>query len=154
MPRLSRWFVRSALIYLLIGFGIGGLILCAKAGYVDARVWVWLLPHADFLLVGWLIQLAMGVAYWILPRMRETGRGRVALAWIAYFLLNAGLCLGAGLACLDYWFPDSGWNSKAFIPGLLTQAIALCVFVIYAWPRVLPTITAADWQRKTTQPRR
>ena len=154
MPRLSRWFVRTAFVYLLIGFSIGGLILSAKAGMVDARVWVWLLPHADFLVVGWLIQMAMGVAYWILPRIRDAGRGRVRLAWAAYILLNSGLGFGAGLALLDYWFPAGGWMSRTFIPGLLVQAIALCLYVVYAWPRVLPTITAADWKRKTEAPRR
>lgn len=153
MPRLSRWFVRTAFVYLLVGFSIGGLILSAKAGMADARVWVWLLPHADLLVVGWLIQLAMGVAYWILPRIRDAGRGRVRLAWAAYILLNSGLGFGAGLALLDYWLPAGGWMSRTFIPGLLVQAVALCLYVVYAWPRVLPTITATDWKRKTEAPR-
>jgi Ni/Fe-hydrogenase subunit HybB-like protein len=149
MPLLSRWFARTALIYLFIGFSLGGLILSAKAGIVDARVWVWLLPHADILIVGWLIQLAMGVSYWILPRIREAGRGRVALAWTAYVLLNIGLCLGAGFSLLDYWLQSDGWLSRMFIPGLLVQAIAMCVYVIYAWPRILPTITSSDWKHKS-----
>ena len=154
MPRLSRWLVRCAFLYLVVGFTIGGLILSAKVGVVDARVWVWLLPHADMLVVGWLIQLAMGMAYWILPRIREAGRGRVALAWAAFTLLNSGLVVGAGTALLAYWFPVGDWMPRVFSIGLLVQAVAICTFVIYAWPRVLPTITAADWKRKIQSPYR
>jgi hypothetical protein len=148
MPRLSRWFIRTAMVYLLIGFSIGGLILSAKAGAVDGRVWMWLLPHADILLVGWMIQLAMGMAYWILPRIRVVGRGRVALAWAAYGLLNAGLIVGAGLPWLQYWLPAQAWLAGAFPVGLLVQALALVLYVIYAWPRVLPTITQTNLVRK------
>ena len=141
MPRLSRWLVRSALVYLVLGFVVGGLLLSAKAGVVDARVWVWLLPHADILMMGWLVQLALGVSFWILPRIRAAGRGRVALAWAAYFLLNGGLILGAGLPLLSYWFPGT-WSQPVFAVGLLIQAAALCLYALYAWPRILPTITA------------
>jgi hypothetical protein len=142
MPRLSRWLIRAALIYLLVGFVLGGLLLSAKAGVVDSRIWIWLLPHADILVAGWLIQLAMGMAFWILPRIREAGRGRVLLAWASFALLNVGLVAGAGLAWLQYWFPGLTISAQAFPIGVLLQALALIVFAIYAWPRVLPVIIA------------
>jgi sugar phosphate permease len=59
-----------------------------------------------------------------------------------------GLIVGAGLSLLDYWFPSIGWTSRFFAPGILAQAAAVCIFVIYAWPRVLPTAADADWKRK------
>ena len=147
MPRLSRWMVRCALAYLIIGVAIGGLMLLAKAGLADARLLAWILPHADMLVVGWLVQMAMGMGFWILPRIRVAGRGRVALAWAAWVCLNAGLVLGAGLALLAYWFPGD-WMRTAFSAGILLQAAAMGLYALYAWPRILPTITAADLRRK------
>jgi hypothetical protein len=141
--------VRAALLYLCVGFTLGGLILSAKGGVVDGRVWLWLLPHADILVVGWMIQLAIGVAFWILPRIRVLGRGRVPLAWASFVLLNLGLVTGAGLPLLPFWLPELAWLARAFPAGLLVQACALVLFVFYVWPRVLPTITASDWQRRT-----
>ena len=146
MPRLSRWLIRAALIYLLIGFLLGGLLLSAKAGVVDSRIWIWLLPHADILVAGWLLQLAMGMAFWILPRIREAGRGRVVLAWTAFTLLNVGLVAGAGLALLQYWFPWLTISAQVFSIGVLLQGLALIVFAVYAWQRVLPVITATSHQ--------
>ncbi|MCL4504566.1 MAG: hypothetical protein M1434_00650 [Chloroflexi bacterium] len=144
MPRLSRWLIRASMLYLVVGFTLGGLILAAKGDAVDARVWVWLLPHVDILVVGWLIQLAMGMSYWILPRIRNAGRGPTPLAALAMALLNVGLCAGAGSALLPYWFPDLTWTTAAFVAGVLLQTVSLALFVVYAWSRVLPTITASD----------
>ena len=148
MPRLSRWFARTAFAYLVVGFTIGGLILSAKAGFVDARVWVWLLPHVDILVMGWLVQLAMSMSFWILPRIRDAGRGRVELAWVSYFLLNAGLILGAGVSLAVYWYPAT-LMQQAFTAGLLVQTVAVCLYAVYVWPRILPTITVADLKRRT-----
>lgn len=47
--------------------------------------------HVELLLVGWLVQLALGVAYWILPR----AAGRRPGAWAAWG--GAG-CVAAGVA--------------------------------------------------------
>jgi len=49
-------------------------------------------PHVEFLLIGWTVQLTMGVAFWILPRFEGgTSRGAVGYAWLAFVLLNAGV---------------------------------------------------------------
>ncbi len=150
MPRLTRLFIHSSLIYLVVGFTLGGLILTAKAVLMDARVWAWLLPHADILVVGWLVQLAMGVAFWILPRIREAYRGRTALAWASFYLLNGGVTVGAGVTLMALWFPGR-WAQVTFVSGLACQVVALGLYAFYAWPRILPTITAADVKRKAQQ---
>ena len=70
MPRLSFWFIGAALSYLLAGATAGASIMILGAtGYqVPSR----LLPlHIEFMLIGWSVQLAMGVAYWVLPRHKS-----------------------------------------------------------------------------------
>ena len=68
MPRLSAWFIRASLIYLLLGFAFGALILAQKGISYYPLVWNLFPIHMEFLLIGWFAQLAMGVAFWILPR--------------------------------------------------------------------------------------
>jgi hypothetical protein len=95
VPTVSIWFIRAALAYLLAGFTIGALLLAGKAIALPPGLWRWLPVHFELLLVGWLVQLVMGVAYWIFPRFGLTpaARGREELAWLAFFLLNGGVCL-------------------------------------------------------------
>ncbi|MCC7448559.1 MAG: hypothetical protein IT324_14155 [Anaerolineae bacterium] len=139
MPTLSRYFIRSALVYLAIGFTFGSLILSAKAGAVDARVWVWLPMHITLLLNGWLVQLSMGVAYWILPRIHVGERGRQRWAWSAFIILQIGLGL-ALLSAISLWEPEMG---KLLAPAVLLQALGVALFAVHAWPRIRPTFIRA-----------
>ncbi|HMA40310.1 MAG TPA: hypothetical protein VKP10_09545 [Gemmatimonadales bacterium] len=93
MPGASVWFIRAALAYLLAGFTLGALLLAAKGLPLPLGVWRWLPVHFELLLVGWFVQLVMGVAYWIFPRfgMTRAARGREGLAWLALVLLNGGI---------------------------------------------------------------
>ena len=68
MPRLSVWIIRTALLYLGIGFTFGALMLFNKGVPFDPMLWRLLRPHIEFVLLGWTMQLAMGVAFWIMPR--------------------------------------------------------------------------------------
>ena len=68
MPRLSQWYIRSAFIYLFLGFTIGALLLANKGIPLHPALWGWLPIHIEFLLIGWLLQLILGMAFWILPR--------------------------------------------------------------------------------------
>src|SRR3989304_5975518 len=100
MPRLSTWMIRASLLYLFTGFTFGALLLFHKGIPISARLWSLLPAHIDFLLSGWIVQLVMGMAFWILPRFsREPRRGNVRLAWLAFGLLNAGVLM-VGLAPL------------------------------------------------------
>jgi len=97
VPRLSRWFIRASLAYLVAGFTLGALMLTLNAVMRYEGVGQLVTPHVEFLLIGWTVQLTMGVAFWILPRLEGgTSRGAVGYAWLAFVLLNAGVIL-AGL---------------------------------------------------------
>jgi len=132
MPRFSVWAVRASLIYLTLGFTVGALLLFEKGVPLHPGVWQLLPMHIEFLVFGWMVQLAMGVAFWIFPRFRfGSRRGNVPAAWIALVLLNAGVWLaGAGPAL----------NTPALVPflGRIAEAGAALAFAAHAWPRVKP----------------
>lgn len=129
MPRLSVWFIRTSLVYLLAGFTFGALMLANKGLAISPPLWRLLPAHVEILLVGWIVQLAMGVGFWILPRFRQ-GRGNTDAAWASYFLLNAGILLAAAAA-----LGGPGWLP---LLGRLLEATAAVAFAVNAWPRVKP----------------
>lgn len=133
MTRLSVWTVRTALLYLGIGFLLGALMLAQKGLPFDPLVLRLLPLHVEVVLIGWTLQLAMGIAFWILPRFsREPRYGNQTFGWLAFVLLNVGvLCAGVG-----QWLgadPSVAWL------GRLAEACAVIFFVGHAWPRVKPT---------------
>ena len=132
MIRLSVWPVRTAFLYLGVGFFIGALMLFEKGAPIDPAFLRLLPMHVEFVLFGWILQLAMGVAFWILPRFsREPRYGSQRLGWIAYLLLNIGV-LSAGVG---QWL-----NAPPIIPllGRIAEALAVVFFALHAWPRVKP----------------
>jgi hypothetical protein len=132
MPRLSAWSVRLAMLYLLLGFTFGALMLANKG--IPFAAWLWrLLPaHMDILLFGFVIQLAIGFAFWILPRYRGGSRGNENVVWVAVVLLN----LGIWTITIAGSFNFSGlW----MVTGRLLEGVAAILFVVQVWKRIRPS---------------
>lgn len=132
MPVLSVWMVRTALLQLSLGFMLGGLILMRNVLPGGAGLYRFVPLHLEMLLIGWMVQLAMGVGFWMLPKFREgRPRGREELVWTAYLCLNAGVLI-AGIA-------QSAGNATALaLTGRAAEATAAVLFLANAWPRIKP----------------
>ena len=130
VPRLSVLMIRAALAYLAIGFLVGALLLIQRA--VPLGTWLHrLVPlHIEYLLLGCMVQLALGVAFWVLPRFRSGAeRGQEAPAWVAFALLNLGIqTVAIGGA--------AGAPSTLGLLGRCTEGLAAAAFALHAWPRV------------------
>jgi hypothetical protein len=130
VPLLSVLFVRTALAWLACGALMGALLLAGKAVPMPAMVFRLFPLHAEGILVGWMVQFAMGVAWWILPRYpRLPERGPSAPVWLAWVLLNVGvLVAGAGRSAAA--------GSAVVVTGRAAELLAAVAFAIAAWPRV------------------
>jgi len=73
MDRLSSLAIRLSLVWLLLGVAVGGLMLTDRAAPGTWRLWA-APTHGHVLFVGWFLQFAIGVAYWLLPRRRSATR--------------------------------------------------------------------------------
>jgi hypothetical protein len=146
MPRISVWFVRASLLYLLAGFLIGALILVQKGIPYSAQVWTLFPIHMEFLLIGWFAQLAMGVAFWIVPRFSSgPPRGNESVIWVSFVLINAGFLIGI----LQLWFNASAcWGAflKSVQESLLrsdcgggSSRMACCEVSLLTFPLNPPT---------------
>lgn len=92
MPRVSIWMVRSALVALVLGFSVGAIMLIGKGIGTFAALSAAIPIHVELVVMGWMVQLAMGVALWILPRFGARGAARGAgWSWVAWALWNSGI---------------------------------------------------------------
>ena len=123
-------FVRSALCWLAAGAAMGALLLSAKAVPMPAWVFRLFTVHAEALLIGWMVQLAMGVAWWILPKYPKLPeRGPAGPIWAAWLLLNGGVLL-AGIG------RSLGAPEATVLVGRLAELLAAVAFAAAALPRV------------------
>lgn len=131
MPRLSQWMIRTAFLYLVAGFTVGALLLTHKGIPIHPALWSWLPTHIEFLLMGWIVQLTMGVAFWILPRYwQPPRRPNEGYVWLTFGLLNLGI-----------WLVVAGTTFRAgewlFFAGRAAEAGAVIFFGLHSWTRVV-----------------
>ncbi len=129
---MSVWLIRAALLHFLAAASLGAAYLCWKAaGWFPWSV-SHLPVHVELMLVGWMVQLVFGVAYWILPRPAAEPRdAHEPVMWTVFGLLNAGVLVAAlgGDPALP------GWTGLA---GRILEVAAAALFALHAWNRQRP----------------
>jgi hypothetical protein len=138
MDRISIVMVRAALAWLVLGIVVGGLMLVDRAIPGDWRAWM-SPSHGHMLFVGWFLQFALGIAYWLLPRKRNP---ELPLGYPEMPGLVAVATLNVGLICrvLAEPFERTGRASDLTLTLLamsaILQVVAVVIFVTQLWPRV------------------
>jgi hypothetical protein len=132
MPPLTRWFLKSALVYLILAL-IAGMLLALP----DTTPLAGVFPvYFHLLTFGWLTQLIFGIALWMFPKYSPAQpRGPEWLGWTTFALLNTGLILRVifeplnGIAAS----PLTGWM---LVVAALLQWLAGVAFVANTWKRI------------------
>lgn len=134
MPTVTRWFIKSGMLCLLLG--LVGLTVVAARPVLGGPTWLGALwPTLLHLLVmGWITQLIFGVSHWMFPRHTAAApRGSEQLMWVAWVALNAGLLLRV------IGEPRAILGQDAAVLLLLSavlQLLAALAFVANLWRRV------------------
>jgi hypothetical protein len=149
MPDTSRVLVRASVVYLCLGAILGALMLINRwipLGQVARLVRV---SHVEMMVVGWLTQLILGVAWWLFPPLKlglrgdtpplvrrgQAQRGSEPLFWATFLCLNAGVLLRAVFDPLYSLTGISSFSVLVGVSGLLLFAAAVA-FVANMWGRV------------------
>lgn len=136
MPLLTRWYVKTAIIYLVVALSLG--VLLAGGGLVPLPAFLVLAAPAQIHLfvVGWLTQLIFGIAYWMFPKASaEHPRGNDTLAVLTYVTLNLGLL---ARAVGEPWQALSGGlaSGALLVSSGVLQWVGGVGFALMVWPRV------------------
>lgn len=136
MPSIVRIFIKTALVYFVAALLIGLYQVILPSLPEDLRIPALNPVYFHLLMVGWVTQLIVGVAYWMFPRYsKESPRGPEWLGPAILILLNAGLVLraigepmqAAGSADLAGWL---------LAISAAIQLAAGWMIVAALWPRV------------------
>lgn len=131
MPPLTRWMLKTSLVYLLLALLVG-LAQPFLRGAITAGAMEPVRVH--LFVIGWISMLIFGVVYWMFPRYsKESLRGHEWLGWATYWLVNAGLILrviGESAAQPGTIF---GW---LLVASALLLWLGGLAFVLNTWARV------------------
>lgn len=136
MPPLTRWYIKSAFIYLAAAMTLG--VVLALGAIVQLPGWIPYLSPVFFhlIMVGWVTQMIFGVIFWMFPIVtRARPRGNERLGWATYIFLNVGLLLRVLSEPLNAINPQGLWGWGLVLSALF-QWLAAVFFVYNSWPRV------------------
>ena len=132
MPPLTRWFLKAALVYLVLALCAGVLLALPDAILIPGAFPV----YFHLLTFGWLTQLIFGIAFWMFPKFSTTRpRGPEWLGWSTFLLLNIGLLLRMVFEPLNGIAASalSGWM---LVVAAFLQWLSGVAFVANTWKRV------------------
>jgi heme/copper-type cytochrome/quinol oxidase subunit 1 len=134
MLLIHRMFIKTALVYLVLGVMAGAWMLLQQAGLGLPQVPNLFTVHIHLLGLGFFMMMVCGVALWMFPRKSGDTREQAArdpLAWTSYYLITIGLAL----RCLALLLPGI-FGSVVLGASAVLQAGGVVAFAIAIWPRV------------------
>jgi len=138
MPRLARIFVKASFVYLVLALLLGALTI-----FQGSPIAQWLrstyLSQVHLLVVGWISQLIIGIAYWMFPRFLEEQhrepRGADWPVWAVIGCLNAGLLLRFALEPFALMKGAPWLKALVALSGIL-QVLGVAGFGVLIWGRI------------------
>ena len=135
MPKITRIYLKTSLVFLA-----AGLLLGTLRSLPIARLEVALSGSAavyyHLLVVGWITQVIFGVAQWMFPQTsRQRREASHALAWATYALLNVGLLFRAIAEPRALSGAGCAWGAMLAISAVFQWAAGMG-FIVDIWPRV------------------
>lgn len=133
MPRITRWFIKSGMIYLFLGIVLAFL---SELPYIQSGSL--LLPvYWHMIVIGWITQIIMGVSIWMFPRKRRDRKKTETFTAIASFWsLNAGLIIRFLSEPFLPFFTENPWMFVTISVSILLQLGGILFYIVEIWPRV------------------
>ena len=136
MHTLVRRFIKTGIVFLLTGLGIGLYMMVRREVYgvgVDPRL---VSAHTHAVQSGFVMFLILGVALWLFPRApKEDRRYRPERIRAAYWILTVGTALRVGVEVIRAHarVESAGWLVLA---GGIAQTAGFALYFWTMWPRV------------------
>ena len=143
MTSLVRRFLKTAILFLAVGLGIGGWMMVRRELWGELASSYVVSAHTHAVFVGFVMLMILGVALWMFPRPQAgDGRYQPALVETAYWLLTVGTA-GRILGELLRSSHDSVALRGAVLATGLAQIAGVAVFFFTMWTRIRPVGSAA-----------
>lgn len=131
MPRITRVFIKTGLIFFLLSLILGVALEIEALNFPALVPLFW-----HLLMVGWITQIIFGVSLWMFPgRTREEGFTAQIWAWLTYLFLNGGLLLRIVAEPFIHTSGAALWDILLVISAA-TQVLAAIAYTVEMWPRI------------------
>jgi heme/copper-type cytochrome/quinol oxidase subunit 1 len=138
MHSLVRRFLKTAIIFLTIGLGLGLWMMIARELGLRLPGAYLVSAHTHAILVGFVMMMIFGVALWLFPRpSKEDTRYTPRAAEVAYWLVTVGTAARIAGELARPYTNALGVRVGTLAAGVL-QVAGIGVFFYTMWSRIRP----------------
>lgn len=136
MTSLVRRYLKTAMLFLVAGLGIGGWMILQRefttrpiSSYVTSA-------HTHAILVGFVMMTILGVAQWMFPRpARGDARYRPIVAEYVFWIVASGTAVRV-VSELARASDDAPWLRVVIVAAGMAQILGLVLFIVNMWSRI------------------
>ena len=138
MYTLVRRYIKTAVLFLAAGLGIGGWMIVRRELYSSFPGPYIVSAHTHAIFVGFVMMMILGVALWLFPRPDKADeRYKPALAEAAYWLLTIGTASRV-LGELVRPSVSAPWLRWVVVLTGFLQIAGILLFFYTMWGRIRP----------------
>ena len=136
MPPLTRWFIKAAMISLVLAFLVRAAMALLPLWGIHTFTGPFAPVFLHLFMWGWVTQMIFGVVYWMFPKLnRDTPHGHEGWWLTTFWCFNIGLLFRVIGEPLHLLRPEALWAWLTMASALL-QWVAGMAFVVNTWGRV------------------
>ena len=136
MPPLVQRYVKTSLVFFLLGLGSGAAMSLAWSYLAWPSPRFLVVAHVHVLLVGFVLMMIMGVATWMFPRPGRDDRSySPELATAIYWIMTVSTAVRFLTEVVLAYRPGRGLVTLATLGGL-GQVLASILFIFNMWSRI------------------
>ncbi|MEO7361804.1 MAG: cbb3-type cytochrome c oxidase subunit I [Gemmatimonadaceae bacterium] len=138
MHSIARRYIKTAIAFLMLGLVLGVRMLANRELNNRFATPFEMSAHTHALLVGFVMQMIMGVALWMFPRpAKDDTRYRPFLMELAYWVMTLSTVIRVAGELARNSVSDP-WLRWLIVMAGIGQAIAVLLFFQNMWPRIRP----------------
>lgn len=139
MTPLVRRFIKTAILFLVLGLSLGLFMLIRRELFNDWPPAYVISAHTHAVFVGFVMFMILGVALWLFPKpLQHDRRYRPVFIEAVYWLLLAGT-LARFSGELARGYSDMPLLAWLILAGGIAQVMAMLLYAWVMWNRIRPS---------------
>lgn len=131
-----RYFIKTSIIFLIIGLITGLYMIMAKYILKIGYPYNLITAHTHIILIGFVLMMIMGVAIWFFPRAeKDDKKYNPDRILIVYFLISVSTFIRFICEVINGYLNDPITEKIIFISSL-GQVLAFIIFFYSIWGRI------------------
>jgi cbb3-type cytochrome oxidase subunit 1 len=134
----ARWFIKTAIVFLIAGILSGLYMMAMKELFSLGYPYTFISAHTHIILIGFVMMMIMGVAIWFFPRPeKDDKKYKPDLIRVIYWMMTISTALRFIFEIMNGYLNGPLYGKIIFVASA-GQVLSFILFFYSIWGRIRP----------------